>query len=332
MKELVRLIDGDANVAQRSLLEAAQAHHPPDDQARARTLAALTAATGGVAAGSLAVAVTSGKSLGAGGALVRALSPAILKWCAVVTVGSGVSVSAVLVVRHEMAAESTSVGVAAPTSRARGGFASPLHSVIAPAPDLALPLAAPTPAVTAIVQSVPEVPSTAGAPFGIAPASERGPEPLPAPAVAAAPAPLPVASRPTTLRSSDSPDPAPYVASPAAPTIAASPTIPLAATAATTASGPQPAPDVAPLSPEVLVLDEARAHLSSHDPASALLALDRYAAAFPRGVFLPEARVLRIEALFAAGDRTSATRLADDFLRGDPNGPYAQRVRKMIQK
>jgi hypothetical protein len=79
------------------------------------------------------------------------------------------------------------------------------------------------------------------------------------------------------------------------------------------------------------MLDEARAHLSSRDPAKALAALDRYAAVFPRGVFLPEARVLRIEALLLAGDRASAIRLADELLQSDPSGPYAQRVRKLIQ-
>jgi outer membrane protein assembly factor BamD (BamD/ComL family) len=80
------------------------------------------------------------------------------------------------------------------------------------------------------------------------------------------------------------------------------------------------------------MLDEARARVSSRDAAGALAALDRYTTAFPRGVFLPEARVLRIEALLLAGDRAAATRLADDLLRTEPNGPYAQRVRTMMHK
>jgi len=332
MKELVRLIDGDANAAQRSLLEAAQAHRPPDDQARARTLAALTAVTGGVAMGSAAVAVTSGKSLGAGAALARALSPAILKWCAVVTVGTGVSASAVLVVRHEIAVKGASVVVAGPaailatgTSQAHrvSSEAIAAPSFTGPAPDLAPP-ALPGPPATRDV-------TRASAPFSITSTSERGAATLPPPAT-------PVAPRPTALRSgaaNAAPAPTPSVASPVAPTLATPATsfasVPSMATAASP-SAPPPASVLASLSPEVRMLDEARAHLSSHDPANALAALDRYVAAFPAGVFLPEARVLRIEALLLAGDRASATRLADDLLRGDPSGPYAQRVRKIIQK
>jgi hypothetical protein len=39
-----------------------------------------------------------------------------------------------------------------------------------------------------------------------------------------------------------------------------------------------------------------------------------------------------IEALLQAGDRAGAARAADAFTRGDPDGPYAKRVRRLLER
>jgi hypothetical protein len=78
------------------------------------------------------------------------------------------------------------------------------------------------------------------------------------------------------------------------------------------------------------MLDEARAALAASRPATALSALDAYAAAFPRGAMAPEADVLRIEALVKAGDRAAAMRLADAFLAREGQGPYVERIRSLL--
>jgi hypothetical protein len=81
---------------------------------------------------------------------------------------------------------------------------------------------------------------------------------------------------------------------------------------------------------EVARLDEARAALAQGDPARALSTLEGYARRFPRGVLGPEAAVLRIEALVAAGDRPAATRAAQSFLKANPASPYAQRIESLL--
>jgi hypothetical protein len=81
---------------------------------------------------------------------------------------------------------------------------------------------------------------------------------------------------------------------------------------------------------EVATLDQARTVLGHGDPARALSILDEYARRFPRGALAPEAAVLRIEALVAAGDRAAATRAAQSFLRANPSSPYAQRIESLL--
>jgi hypothetical protein len=82
---------------------------------------------------------------------------------------------------------------------------------------------------------------------------------------------------------------------------------------------------------ELAMLEGARSATAAGDPAGALSLLERYAARFPRGTLKPEATMLRIEALVKAGDRAAATRFAEAFLAGDPDGPYAARVRSLIE-
>ncbi|MCL2448714.1 MAG: hypothetical protein FWD17_07200 [Polyangiaceae bacterium] len=81
---------------------------------------------------------------------------------------------------------------------------------------------------------------------------------------------------------------------------------------------------------ELTTLERARRALSGGDPAQALSILDAYLAQFPRPNLLPEATVLRIDALVRAGDRSAARRAASAFLDESPRGPYAARIRSLV--
>jgi hypothetical protein len=80
---------------------------------------------------------------------------------------------------------------------------------------------------------------------------------------------------------------------------------------------------------EIRTLDQVRALLAKGDGRRALAELDRYRAEAPRGALGQEATLLRIEALVAAGDRPSARRLAQRFLREHPGTPHEKRVRAL---
>jgi hypothetical protein len=90
------------------------------------------------------------------------------------------------------------------------------------------------------------------------------------------------------------------------------------------------APRASSLSPEIAVIDVARTALSQHRPESALSALDRYDAEFPRGGLALEASYLRVEALLALGDRDGANRLASRVLAAHPESVYAKRIRELL--
>jgi outer membrane protein assembly factor BamD (BamD/ComL family) len=81
---------------------------------------------------------------------------------------------------------------------------------------------------------------------------------------------------------------------------------------------------------ELASLDRARAALSAGDAPQALALLDAHNARFPHGAMAPEATMLRIEALVAAGDRASAQRAADAFIAQSPDSPYVSRVRSLL--
>jgi hypothetical protein len=82
---------------------------------------------------------------------------------------------------------------------------------------------------------------------------------------------------------------------------------------------------------ELAMLEQARGALAAGDSARSLSILGRYAERFPRGAMMPEATMLRIEALVKAGDRGAATQFADAFLASDPESPYAARVRSLLE-
>lgn len=135
------------------------------------------------------------------------------------------------------------------------------------------------------------------------------------------------------------------VATPRAPTRAApQPLPPRAATVATQktsganrSSSSAPTPDDAPpaidaagLAREVRVIDDARMKLRSGNAAGALVELDRHAREFPGGKLQPEATLLRIEALVRSGDVARAQSLAQPILDRTPEGPYAERLRRVL--
>lgn len=85
-----------------------------------------------------------------------------------------------------------------------------------------------------------------------------------------------------------------------------------------------------PLAEELAALDRVREALGAGSPGRALTALDAHDRQFPKGPLGPEALMLRIEALAAAGRPGEAARLGDDYLAAHPTGPYARRVRTLL--
>jgi hypothetical protein len=80
----------------------------------------------------------------------------------------------------------------------------------------------------------------------------------------------------------------------------------------------------------VLALREARQALGSGQPSTTLRLLDAYEARFVHPTLLPEATVMRIEALLALGRTGEAHTIADKLLADQPNSAYAQRVRSLL--
>jgi hypothetical protein len=137
----------------------------------------------------------------------------------------------------------------------------------------------------------------------------------------AAPRPLP---RATATGSTEAP---PVIDEPAAvlPAPAAAP----AALAAGAVLPPAVAPS-ASLPEEVRSLDTARQALAEGDARGALALLRRYDARFGTGALLPEARVLEVKALLAAGERARAVAAARRIVELDPKSPHAEAVRALV--
>ncbi len=101
-----------------------------------------------------------------------------------------------------------------------------------------------------------------------------------------------------------------------------------------------PAPDtltssavsVSELQQQMALLDRARDQLQSNHAAEALRALDAYDARFAKGGLAQEAEVLRMQALFANGDRAAASALARQFLAANPTSSHADIVRSLLQQ
>jgi hypothetical protein len=86
----------------------------------------------------------------------------------------------------------------------------------------------------------------------------------------------------------------------------------------------------APLGRELTLLDEARQALRAGDTGAAMALLDRHSAEFPNGKLGDAVSVLRIEALWRAGERAKASRLAAEFMASHPNSPLRAGVRQYV--
>jgi hypothetical protein len=84
------------------------------------------------------------------------------------------------------------------------------------------------------------------------------------------------------------------------------------------------------LAEEARSLEVARRALEGHQARPALAALDRYERDFPRGELRPEATALRVEALAASGEESSAQALGRQFLSRYPGHPAVPRVRRAM--
>ncbi|MBN1605272.1 MAG: hypothetical protein JW940_01490 [Polyangiaceae bacterium] len=89
-------------------------------------------------------------------------------------------------------------------------------------------------------------------------------------------------------------------------------------------------PESESLTREVALLREARLALARGDARAALVAIDRRDREFPQGSLGPEATLLRVESLVRAGDRARAKLVASSFLRRQPRGPHADRMRTLL--
>jgi hypothetical protein len=89
-------------------------------------------------------------------------------------------------------------------------------------------------------------------------------------------------------------------------------------------------PDSLPL--ELEALDRARSALAAGDASRALGLLDEYSTRFPKARLRAESSVLRVEALVASGQKGAAIRLGKQLLAREPNGPYARRVRSLLEQ
>lgn len=92
-----------------------------------------------------------------------------------------------------------------------------------------------------------------------------------------------------------------------------------------------PAPVAKPsLRREIELIARAREALTKGDSAACLETLTTHDREFPRGKFMPEARVMRIDAMLASGNRRAARDLARAFLADTPDSPYATRLRSLL--
>jgi hypothetical protein len=86
------------------------------------------------------------------------------------------------------------------------------------------------------------------------------------------------------------------------------------------------------LKEEIRILDRVRAAMVAGQPRRGLAELERYGRRFPRGAFRPEAMVLRIEALDAAGESQNAKALGRYFLAHHPESPLSDRVAAIVHR
>jgi hypothetical protein len=109
-----------------------------------------------------------------------------------------------------------------------------------------------------------------------------------------------------------------------------------AATTATTSMAPDTttaavAEQGSALTREVEALDRVRQAVRARDSREALRLLDELERSQPARVLAQEAEALRVEALFAAGERGAARARAERFLAAHPHSPHAARVQALMR-
>jgi TolA-binding protein len=81
---------------------------------------------------------------------------------------------------------------------------------------------------------------------------------------------------------------------------------------------------------QVALVDRARALVAAGDTSGALRAADEYTKRFPRGALSEEAALLRIEAVYARGDRGAVAALARRFRAEYPRSVHADKLQWML--
>jgi hypothetical protein len=165
------------------------------------------------------------------------------------------------------------------------------------------------------VTVAPAAQRVTGEPAATITGSVEVPVEVPAVTTVEAPVDAPIQPQPSAA----SPLPAPR--SVPAPTAVAVPRAVPADSGTTTASS---------IPAELATLDQARTAMAAGNPGRALAILDDYAMRFPHGSMASEATVLRIEALVKSGNPQGAQRVADSFLKFNPQSPYAARIRSLV--
>ncbi len=95
---------------------------------------------------------------------------------------------------------------------------------------------------------------------------------------------------------------------------------------------PSAGPTASTFHEELELVESARSALSRGDGQAALDTLDRYDARFQSGALFAEAAITRIEALASLGRIDAARAAAQGFLTRDAAGPYAARVRSILDR
>lgn len=169
----------------------------------------------------------------------------------------------------------------------------------------------------------------ASKPVEAAPPSDPAPVEPPAP-VAADPVPapaIPPPSDPAAKAAAASVPRSGNAASEPAPAVTGAPAAAGSSSAAPSASAPSdPASELAE---EVAAIRTAREALGRGQPQKCLEAVNAYFARFPKGHLSAEARLLRIEAMAASGQRDQAAAQARAMLAANPHSPYAPRLRAL---
>ncbi|MEA2699993.1 MAG: hypothetical protein QOI66_4264 [Myxococcales bacterium] len=94
----------------------------------------------------------------------------------------------------------------------------------------------------------------------------------------------------------------------------------------------EPLPMRAPLAGELVLLHAAETAIRRHDPGQALARVDEYARVFPDGALIDESSVLRVTALWNAGQLARARAEAALFLRTHSRSVLAPRVGALLSE